>query len=1598
MVSGWKSVLPEKKIRRPSTPPTLIRRRVDVKFGGNPNPMSYSTLHRALLDMQAHGEGGFEGLTAALLERMVGDRFIVARSGSQPADAISRTGIAIQTKRYDKTSFDETKFEGEFSRACRQIDGLDIYVFASTREHAQLEVLSRQLEEREGVDIFLLSAVGDESPLAALCVIHWQTVRRFFGTDELSLALDAWAAREAARPEIQERVARLRADFQHFVHTAESTRRRLAGFHARRFGLDPAQAGPTRFSIELPRSVVRHKPVRALDAWWQDASRPAAVLTAEEGMGKSWVAAAFARHLAATTPALVLWLDSADWTGRRSLREVVETSLRLAGISDERLVVRLARKALGQWRQRLLIVLDGVNERGARQTAHHLLAELFSLPAVAARLLFTTRPTTWAADERGLWNSAQTVPLERFTEAEFCDALQSLPDPIARAEVPDGLAEIARIPRYFHRALKLRERFRSFANVSKEMVLWADLLEKIDAQDPQVAGTIAWTSQADARRQLLKLADSAGQIRHADPAERHYQMLLQVFGEGYAAVRHDLAEQRIVLDPAGDHPRPNLAHIRLGFALLIGRFLHQHGETEVGALADAISAQLEPLSSQDDVTEALFVALQLSALPDPGPTLVFNGKQRAALLLAWSNAHNARVEQSRLHFWMREDEPAYLDFLETAFIQPVSEPWMNDLLAAISGAWRDAPDPASALAGRLRRWLKLVWYGPGTVLSNGYVAEGIEWPLAKTKSQLILSRIALAVLSEAPASDEFLYDLILAWASGRLCWEQRFLQEREGQPRQEFLVYCKELHRNLGPYFRWRYTERVKEALVTLKAANPTIEAVVRACDEIIESFDTFGTRWQNDPETELLAGASFFMDAAEGAHGRFYDCAHLAVREDLPRFSPADSDWIARIMEAAFASPQFHSGRELTGMDMEARQYLAWFARYHPQRLLELGSQFRLTALGRGEQFGVVDFANTLPYSATLVPSSALLEASKGMVARVLAQVDRDCRWVLKSVHVLAVTCFSEQDLAEWFEFASEHLALRREYHYYPMPLLIPRLCSRRLVNGALRRAVEWADRHEAISATDPDSVFEFWADVAGRSSDPDLEISRQISRHLEACPRGNWRRFHLLMIYFRSLPDDAIAEAFASGDILRYLDLEGWRALRMSQRRDLPWTRLPRDFETVLDHGGTNAAGALFQLAGHTPELGRWGELLFAKARQVLGEQVPERQFWGRTVHFTDRQGYVIGSTCDREDVPAPDAQPALRLNHHAAPAGFLFQERDIEQREAATNDAIQTWIQDTRRLEDIPAGVLYEFQSSEALVAFRDLAPVRFRELATTLLGAILAKPERASHAGSFAHFVAAALVPLDPSLAIAAAREMREGFFRHDVINEYGVSLSEATAWSAAAQGNVWCESYCRRVLESAKDDAQLLKCAITAQAEGAGPWLASYCDDLLTRPSAKDRCLAVSLLPWMVDPSPRERLGNLAQSDPSGWMRTHAAWALQVARQENAAQDCYRRVLAAQTAADAQTWLEVMRPALTWTAGWWRQEIEIELGVAETVDDAVLAAMLLFWDGINSHKGEGPNLYGRKLAEYLRGEKIADLRAPSIRLQATEDELADFPLG
>jgi len=1544
--------------------------------------MSYEILRNALTQMRATGEDGFEGLCATLLSAVTGDRFYIARSGDQPADAVSYDGdIAIQGKRYDKTPLDETDFEGDFHKSCRLCPKLECYVLAATRMTAQLATLANELERITGVDILLLGFGDTDSELPALCISYWEKIRHFPQLSQLDSDFTAWVTTEAVRLEIRATVDRVRASLTQSASLAATVRRQLNSYVDIRFEINSSSNRPLRFPIDLPNSIPRREPRRLLQEWWSGGKGRSAVIIGEEGMGKSMVAADFSKYLVRNGGALILWLDSADWAGLANLDAILDAGFMFAGFADREQRERLVRKAGSRWCDRLLIVLDGINERGARETSHRLLAQMNASQPAQCRLLFTTRPIQWKSDERSLWNSTTQIPIDRFTEEELCEALRHLPNPVARDELPDGLVEIATIPRYFRRSIELRQRFKSLANVSKEMVLWADLLAKVEAGDPQLTDRIGWNSASDVKRALITLADAARS--HRTPpitTSDGYSLLQRSFGEKYEQIRSDLAEQRIVLEPTGDNPAPSMEHVVLGFALHLGRLAVKSSGQPTADLADALRKELEPVLSQDQLTESLYVALQLSAFPaDQGHAL--DSKSRTAFLLAWTSSQNSRVEHDRLSFWANEDAFAYMDFVEELFVEPVSDAWQDLLVSPLADVWASSHAHGSPLDVRLRRWLKLVWKSHDLPESAEMTYEGSQLPIARSESQLDLSFAAIAILSKVPL-ESFLSDLAIAWATTSLSTRRYFLPKHPNGPIEKTQdVSCKDLGNNLGPLLRWRYTELVQPTIESLRKAHPEDKVLQKGVDYMIDAFNHFGWTRSWIPEKHLRDGRPLFHGTAAECRNHFLTCPELAVREDFPPLCINDQAIIQDKVETTFCSTELKSGYSRTGPDHEMENHLPWFARYRQSELAELATRFRLKALDSKEIGPALHFANKLPYLSTTVSPGQLLAKAKTCTEREYAGTQPRFSWSTFQLHILAFTCFSEPELHDWLTFVSDRPWLRREIHFYPLPLLCPLVVPESITKAARKETIKFAD--EPPSDEDvSQAFFDYWAWIAGLSGNPDEKYHQWVDQQIQEKRPAGERLFYWLLLWFRSATQQQLGSALVNGSLLKVLGNNGWRAMWMTDREVSDWTKLAANFNEIIGQLAIDDAGTVLLRGKRYAELDQWGNLVFSKALRLVGHPPFDRKFWGTTVHTADLSGEIVSSSCDDEtpgDVPNESLRPAA-----ATPLTFLSDPHWGEKQEQQANAGIRLWREDQRLLDKIEAGAFAHFSAARALEVWRDRNPKGFREYTNKLLTHAVTNPAKAFHLGTFIATVMDALVPLDPEFAARTYQQLRNSSLRVNVISEYGVPTFHATLWRESSKGNRMCRNICKQLLQLSATDEDLMTHAITAQAEGAVSVLVDLCDEFLSAKHAKDRCLAVSLLGWVPDPVQQGVLDRLAGNDSSGWVRKHAEWAAEVVRQEIAVRHHYEQTLKEQDRNIVLARLQVLLPALTPSVRWWHCMLENQMR-ARDFTPSIRAALAFFWQGSKSECRKTPELFGRKLSEYLRGERIHDIRSPQLTL-------------
>ncbi|HXH12904.1 MAG TPA: hypothetical protein VNP04_24425, partial [Alphaproteobacteria bacterium] len=455
----------------------------------------YDALHNALHSLQAARAAGFEGLIVALIGRLTGRTYFLAKSGSQAGKDATTAGfdetyIAIEGKRYRRgASPTARELLGGFAEAIAASGGsLDLWVVVSTGAVGGKETEALRGEaDREAV---------------AVEIIDWQEA----GLPQLGVLCAAFP--EQTLDELQARgissdLTGVAADLQAvrndpgFDGQLDDLRRRLSAAH---LGLDHARAAANAWiearlarkadamaafhqalcigDADFQAYVQRPGPQASLDAWyatWPEHRGLAAVLGLE-GHGKSWATMAWWKNLAVKP--LTLLLTSNRVTESDALT-LVASALRA---QTDRRDVAFWERCLKRWLQRepsaaplMAIILDGLNER-PRQPWDAVFASLAASEWVGCAAIVTTCRTPFWSDRVAPFLPEHlpvtTIEVHPFDDEELARAWGDRRP--ALAELPGDLRDFIRTPRVFRLARHRIERLKESGDLTVARLLIED--------------------------------------------------------------------------------------------------------------------------------------------------------------------------------------------------------------------------------------------------------------------------------------------------------------------------------------------------------------------------------------------------------------------------------------------------------------------------------------------------------------------------------------------------------------------------------------------------------------------------------------------------------------------------------------------------------------------------------------------------------------------------------------------------------------------------------------------------------------------------------------------------------------------------------------------------------------------------------------------------------------------------------------------------------------------------------------------------------------------------------------------------------------------
>ena len=1155
----------------------------------------------------------FEKLTAALLASFLNMPFVVARSGDQPSgDARDLEGkVSMQAKRYTTARIDESSIVGEIYRARDALLDLQVYVLVVSRDIAsQLRDRFDRVETDTGLDIVTLELTDGLSDLGALCVTFWEDIYPFFEFSDICQDQEflGWIEARKNDSKTNEKIEDIRLKLEEGIQTRHQVYKDTRKYLRKRFGDDTNHTSRFKYPIDLSKAIDRESLELQITNWWDTPGKPVCYLEGEEGMGKSWLAAKWVKSICEDKEIVSFWLDSDMWKGCESLDNLFETCLKtIPGYHNEKKIAKLKYKIRDFWWPPTLIVLDGVNEQDTIESIRQILDEYFTHGnelegKIRIRLLLTTRPLRNA--RHNMWNDCVRIPIGSFNEVELSQALSR--EGLSLSNIHNSLSDLdlIRIPRYFQIWVRLSKQFQSSSIVTKEMVLWEDLLDKIKYTDSQIQKRLGWQNVEDAQDILAELAREVEWTNIDDAPQTSVEQLKRFF-PNYSDIRGDLEELRIALKAGKIQVELSQDRIILGWALYLSKLFDCQEFTEIRNLSERFQQELEPIPSEDRRADALYIALHITSTHSEDSHNHLSQK-RAALMLAWSNSHNASITDDRLSFWTGKDPDAYAQVVELEFEHHNAPKYEEMLIEPLAKAWLNRKSDLNRLASRLKKWL-LPTHSVNSPENREYTDfKGHPIPIKKYDPQVQLSAAALSILSQRPKR-EFLETLAR-------CYE---LLERYESPDQ-----------NIDILMRWGYTEKVLDDLYSLAEQSPSDARLLKGVCRLVDCFrvgltpnleralsekdmEKRATIEQYDPifnvfinpirnQERLLIGNS------PAANGNYHGLDYLAVRTDLPDLHHEDLVEIEKVLQDISVNAKLGRSAGATLEDSGIENLLPWVAKYDPENYAELACHLKLNTLNRKW----AQFKLSSIHGLIFQPEDCekITKAILGMKQRLLQDIraddsSSDAVYLTSLLTETLLFSASEEVLTDWFEFLSSHESLRRSICYEPLPYLLEELLPKSIVELA-RQKLETLDpgtTNDGSMSNEGSKKLperEYWSVLYAFGTQTDKELVTWALKELKLRKSDLTTGTFILMLSALSDPKRFLDEILNSKEIRKHLFHENSRRsiVPIYEGKDVP------SYETLVPLVPLEIVGSFLCSPDRSDDLSRWGRELITRMCSIL------------------------------------------------------------------------------------------------------------------------------------------------------------------------------------------------------------------------------------------------------------------------------------------------------------------------------------------------------------------------------------------------------------
>ena len=586
-------------------------------------------LKLALLSLPATGETGFEGLIGETLREICGVPFRLASSGSQfgvdGKATYSEDAISFEGKRYDG-KVNPNEVLSKIAKLSISDTETNIWVLGSTSQiGSQLADDARKLGIECGIDVLILDwSETDLPPFAVALAMGEMRVKDFLKSNIKD------------KRNIQKSIAALKAigNSQDFSTHADRIRVKC---NEPAVGLAIAKTANTKWLSDAfsnrNRAITKlGQPLSPSDTNTANVrqrknlsnilspyltSTPdetVVFVLGDEGNGKSWIVAQ--SWLALVPKPLMIFMSPNDFsevTAQNDLVNLLITKL-IKQTGSELTEITLARwrRKLTQWRNRqttdsprLVVVLDGINQKPKSDWARIIINLADELKQLGGRLIITMRTSYYQNFvKRRLSNYVHFHELfvPEWTEPERNEILSRRK--IKVSDIHNSVATSLLNPRLLGIALELLDKadITNFEELSVSRLLFEHIrISERDAITPQPAQVFT--------RQLKEHAQ-----KFMSRVKAKQQNDLTIFDNNMEAVVDGSFYQTVDSDPTRYSIKNYGLVLALGFAVIDRLSQAQRNKR---SLDDELDAILEPITALDITADVILSALTVTTVDEP---------------------------------------------------------------------------------------------------------------------------------------------------------------------------------------------------------------------------------------------------------------------------------------------------------------------------------------------------------------------------------------------------------------------------------------------------------------------------------------------------------------------------------------------------------------------------------------------------------------------------------------------------------------------------------------------------------------------------------------------------------------------------------------------------------------------------------------------------------------------------------------------------------------------------------------------------------------------------------------------------------------------